>query len=129
MKINKITPGFVIQSYDTDTGRCIGQEFVAGDHVQYEDDIGLPVEWREAAEACQPFSMVQPGRGSYFNLFVIGGTDALVLGPYASDEERVQGAKDTWQVANHAQDNLFKFDVDETGMPNAAVYVDELESE
>lgn len=129
MKINKITRGFVVQTYDTDTGRCIGQEFVAGDQVEYEDEIGLPVEWREDAEACQSFRMVRPGRVSYYNLFVIGGTDALVLGPYASDEERLQGAKDTWQVANHAQDNLFKLDVDETGMPNVAVYVDELEDE
>ena len=38
MKINKITPGFVIQTYDTKTGRCVEQSFIAGeDDVAYED--------------------------------------------------------------------------------------------
>ena len=61
MKINKITTGFVIQTYDGKTGRCVGQEFVAGDEVKYEDQNGESVDWSEKADAYQPFDMVQPG--------------------------------------------------------------------
>ena len=37
MKINKVTTGFVIQTYDTETGEWEGQEFIAGE-VGYEDE-------------------------------------------------------------------------------------------
>ena len=63
MKISKITPGFVVQTYDTKTGRCIEQSFVAGDDVSYENENGDPVDWREKEDACQPFDMMQPKRG------------------------------------------------------------------
>ena len=33
MKIQKITPGFVVQTYDTKTGRCVEQSFVAGENT------------------------------------------------------------------------------------------------
>ena len=38
MKIQKITPGFVVQTYDTKTGRCVEQSFIAGE----DDDV---VSW------------------------------------------------------------------------------------
>ncbi len=60
MKIQKITPGFVVQTYDTKTGRCVAQSFIAGDDVAYEDTNGDAVDWREQEDACQPFEMVQP---------------------------------------------------------------------
>jgi len=60
MKVNKTTTGFVIQTFDTDTGRCVSQQFIAGDQVDYEDENGDPVEWEEAPKAYQPFEMVQP---------------------------------------------------------------------
>jgi hypothetical protein len=65
MKINKITPGFVVQTYDTNTGRCVEQSFIAGDDgdVAYEDHNGDAVDWREDEDACQPFDMVQPKQG------------------------------------------------------------------
>jgi hypothetical protein len=44
MIVSKITTGFVVQKFDADTGRCISQEFVAGDQVEYEDQAGNPVE-------------------------------------------------------------------------------------
>jgi len=61
MKVNKVTVGFVIQTYDTDTGQCERQEFIAGDDVRYEDRAGDPIDWQEEPEAVQPFDMVQPG--------------------------------------------------------------------
>ena len=64
MRISKITPGFVVQTYDTKTGRCIEQSFIAGeDDVAYEDQKGDAVDWREEEDACQPFDMVQPKQG------------------------------------------------------------------
>lgn len=63
MKIRKVTPGFVVQTYDTDTGRCVEQAFIAGDEVAYEDEHGDPVDWQEQPEAYQPLDMVQPKQG------------------------------------------------------------------
>lgn len=60
----KITIGFVIQTYNED-GKCTGQEFVAGDQVDWEDENGEPIDapvqtasWRDYEY--QPFDMVQP---------------------------------------------------------------------
>lgn len=38
--VNKITPGFVVQTFDIATGKCLSQEFVASDQVDYEDEDG-----------------------------------------------------------------------------------------
>ncbi|MFA6175046.1 MAG: hypothetical protein WC765_00535 [Phycisphaerae bacterium] len=42
-KFNKITTGFVCQSYEKNSAGefvCTSQEFVAGDQVDYEDEKG-----------------------------------------------------------------------------------------
>jgi hypothetical protein len=44
MILNKITTGFVVQKFDSETGRCLSQEFVAGDQVEWEDQAGNAVE-------------------------------------------------------------------------------------
>ena len=44
MIVRKITTGFVVQQFDSDTGRCISQEFVAGEQVEWEDQKGNPIE-------------------------------------------------------------------------------------
>ncbi len=56
--IKKITTGFVIQTYGED-GICTGQEFQAGDQVEYEDEDGEPCEAPDH-EYYQPLDMVQP---------------------------------------------------------------------
>ncbi len=43
MIVRKITTGFVVQEFDASTGRCIAQEFVAGDAVEWEDRQGNAV--------------------------------------------------------------------------------------
>lgn len=43
MLINKITAGFVIQTYDTDAQNWLNQEFIAGDQVDYELEDGTPI--------------------------------------------------------------------------------------
>lgn len=40
MIVRKITTGFAVQEFDAETGRCISQEFVAGDQVSWEDRNG-----------------------------------------------------------------------------------------
>ena len=44
MILHKITTGFVVQKFDSETGRCLSQEFVAGDQVEWEDQTGKPIE-------------------------------------------------------------------------------------
>ena len=65
MKINKITTGFVIQTYDTVLQKWTGQEFVAGDQTDYEEAgtgaILTPAEiWPGSPEPYLPFVMRQP---------------------------------------------------------------------
>jgi len=40
MIVRKVTTGFVVQEFDSETGRCISQTFVAGDKVDWEDRQG-----------------------------------------------------------------------------------------
>ena len=64
MIINKVTYGFVVQQWDTEKKQWIGQEFVAGDVVEFEDETGDMIDdaVREGIEN-EPelfFNMVQP---------------------------------------------------------------------
>ena len=49
----KITTGFVVQVYED--GKCKGQEFVAGDQIEWEDEDGNPID--EPDHEYQPFNM------------------------------------------------------------------------
>lgn len=57
MIVNKITNGFVIQQFDTETRQFIGQEFIAGDEVTFEDEDGESVE---SFDEYLPYEMKQP---------------------------------------------------------------------
>ena len=66
MIYTKMTRGWVAQQYDSETGDCVRQEFIAeeGD-VQRVDESGQPisdadVEELENTEKHCPFDMVQP---------------------------------------------------------------------
>jgi len=57
-KFNKITVGFVIQTFEKNTAGkfiCTKQEFIAGDQVDYEDTEGSPLDPPE--HKYQPFNM------------------------------------------------------------------------
>lgn len=59
----KITVGFVIQDYkklSNGTLVATGQEFIAGDQVDYEDDNGEAISIDTSKEVDCPFDMVQP---------------------------------------------------------------------
>jgi hypothetical protein len=65
MILKKITTGFVIQEFDTETKQFVSQEFVAGDECDYEDENGDAVDCQEFAddngqEQYLPYDMVQP---------------------------------------------------------------------
>jgi len=64
MLVKKITVGFVVQTFDTERGQFVGQEFVAGDDVAYEDDKSEAVDnsllETDGTEAYLPYDMVQP---------------------------------------------------------------------
>lgn len=60
MRVQKVTVGYVVQIYDTELGRYISQEFVAGDEVTTEDMLGNPVDEDEIPDYL-PFDMMQPG--------------------------------------------------------------------
>ena len=68
--VYKITPGFVIQSFDLNSKKFISQAFTAGANVDYEDQFGDAVPPEKLAEynfgpnatsePYLPFDMVQP---------------------------------------------------------------------
>jgi len=59
--LKKITTGFVIQDFDEKTGKCISQEFVAGDQVDWEDEDGEAIVSPDGEGFDYfPFDMVQP---------------------------------------------------------------------
>ncbi len=64
MQVKKITVGFVVQVFDTDSNRFVNQDFIAGDEVDYEDEQGEAVKESllevDGEEAYLPFDMVQP---------------------------------------------------------------------
>lgn len=57
MIVNKITTGFVIQKFDTETRQFVSQEFIAGDEVDVENEHGEPAE---SFDEYLPFEMKQP---------------------------------------------------------------------
>lgn len=62
MLVKKITTGFVVQTFDTETKKWVSQEFVAGDECVYEDADGNPADSFEPA-GYLPYDMRQPNEG------------------------------------------------------------------
>jgi len=64
MLVKKITTGFVIQTFDTELGKFVNQDFIAGDGCDYEDMYGETVDSDllevDGEEAYLPFNMQQP---------------------------------------------------------------------
>lgn len=62
MIVQKITTGFVVQTFDTEKRKFIGQEFVAGDQVELEVN-GESIDSSEVEgldETYLSFDMLQP---------------------------------------------------------------------
>jgi hypothetical protein len=90
MIVKKITVGFVVQTYDTNTRKYTGQEFIAGDQVDYETETGDPIERISEYLA---FDMVQPQ--------VTGGS---MTEKRLASAERIQEKLETlekWDLVNY----------------------------
>jgi hypothetical protein len=64
MILTKTMPGLVVQKFDSETGRCLSQEFVAGNQVEWSDPKGDRIEdgmYGLDLEGCYfPADMKQP---------------------------------------------------------------------
>lgn len=61
MNFRKITPGFIIQTFN-DAGEFLSQEFISGDDVEYETEDGDPINVMDmplAGNEYFPFEMKQ----------------------------------------------------------------------
>ena len=102
MVYNKITHGFVIQQFNN-VGECIGQEFVAGDIVEYETEYGDPInvmDMPKNGDKYFPFEMEQPQYGNYIVL-VGNPIDGInVFGPFRDYQDASDWAEgcdnDNW---------------------------------
>ena len=56
-EIRKITDGYVIQRWDKNTGKFLGQEFIAGTNPEYEDEQGNNID--EIEPEYVPYEMEQ----------------------------------------------------------------------
>lgn len=65
MIYTKITYGYVVQNYDSETGDCVEQQFVPDGRVERQDESGQPIadtdigELENIEKACD-LDMVQP---------------------------------------------------------------------
>src|ERR1039457_6985743 len=106
MRINKITTGFVVQTWDTELKKWISQEFVAGDETNYEKaggDARDPIEPREGwpgwpdPKPYLPFDMKppeesQPSAPRFYLLETIDDIEPQLHGPFPSPERRDEQA-------------------------------------
>ena len=132
MKINKITHGFVIQTWDTELNRWIDQQFVAGDQTEFEavgsNRILDPADiWPDGPEPYLPFHMQQPdevsvGDGSFYVLEIVDDLEPLLHGPYATEEERDQQAVALRRADPGKRNGLFRLDVSAMAAPDVSPY-------
>jgi hypothetical protein len=101
MRINKITTGFVVQTWDTELKKWIAQEFVAGDLTDYEKADGTSVDpsdiWPDIPEPYLPFAMqppeeLRPRLPRFYVLETIGDIEPQLHGPFQSPELRDEQA-------------------------------------
>lgn len=65
MIYTKITYGYVVQNYDSETGDCVEQQFIGDGRVERQDESGQPIpddeieELENMEKACE-LDMVQP---------------------------------------------------------------------
>jgi hypothetical protein len=104
MKIKKITTGFVVQTFDSISGRCESQEFLAGDQVDFEDEEGnSKVEY----DLYHNFDMVQPNPSPTFLVGDKVDVDALAGGNSNEFTGTVISVKDGLIFVRDQDDNVW----------------------
>ncbi|MGA2620946.1 MAG: hypothetical protein ABSF26_25260 [Thermoguttaceae bacterium] len=59
----------------------------------------------------------------YYNIYIWGGVEAELRGPYQTEDERVAAALGLWRGdASPDDDSIFRLDVDENGEPSVFEY-------
>jgi uncharacterized protein (DUF608 family) len=83
MKISKITQGYVLQTYDTETGKCKSQEFIAGDECEYETEYGehFDIDDSETELEYQPYEMVQPNSDDTYDKYGVNTKNSFNTPP------------------------------------------------
>lgn len=84
MLINKITHGYVIQMYETETGKCQAQSFVAGDECEYEKmqtGENFNVDHSEVELEYQPYNMVQPSSDDTYDEYGVNTKNSFNTPP------------------------------------------------
>jgi len=104
-EFKKVTVGFVVQNYATLNGKyiCVGQEFVAGEQVDYENENGEPVEIDTAKEAYFPFEMAAPKQ------VVTGGLKFICPSCGCNYLEQILDGVHSIQILNIDEDSDFNY--------------------
>ena len=102
--MNKITQGFVVQTFDEETGKCTDQEFVAGDLCEWENGEGDIIDEPKNATYF-PYHMAQPNQLESLDQ----GDEVTVLeiARVALDDESIRVQLDiSDEYANELKDKL-----------------------
>jgi hypothetical protein len=83
MLINKITHGYVVQTYNTETGKCESQTFIAGDECEFETEDGehFDIENSETELEYQPYNMVQPNSDDTYDEYGVNTKNSFNTPP------------------------------------------------
>jgi hypothetical protein len=131
MRINKITTGFVVQTWDTELKKWIAQEFVAGDLTDYEKADGTSVDpsdiWPDIPEPYLPFAMqppeeLRPRLPRFYVLETIGDIEPQLHGPFQSPELRDEQAVQRRRQDPGKHNGLFWLDLSATAELSAGPF-------
>ena len=132
MRINKITHGFVVQTWDTELNRWVGQEFVAGDQTEFEaadsDRILDSADiWPDRPEPYLPFQMKQPDEAAVVGaalhvLEIVGDLEPQLHGPYATEEAQDRQAVQLRQQDPGKRNGLYRLNVSTTTAPDVGAF-------
>lgn len=136
MSINKITTGYLIQTWDTELKKWISQEFVADDQTEYEQvdgDRADPIEPHEVwpgwpdtepylpVEIRQPAEMV-PGAPRFYVFETLDDVEPQLHGPFLSAKLRDAQAIELRRQDPDKDNGLFRLDLSAAAELEAGSY-------
>ena len=94
MLLKKVTIGFVTQTFDTDKGVFVSQEFTCGDDVTYENEFGNPVN---------PAAFEVKSKEAYLSYLMVQPSDPNQVEQAQNDIECIMDGADEDQIASVCQ--------------------------